>query len=168
MKLLRWLDKHFEESLMLILLALMVCIMGLQVFMRYVMQNSLAWPEEITRYMFIWFVFLGISYGIRNDIHIRVNLLETFFPKITKPLNILQDLIFFAFLAYLVNPSISIIKLIYNSQQHSPAMQVPMVVVYFSLFLGIYLGLFRMIQKYFLIFTGKYQAPEKDDDGVLG
>lgn len=82
MRLLRWLDKYFEESLMLILLAAMVCIMGLQVFMRYVMQNSLSWPEEMTRYMFIWFVFLGISYGIRNDIHIRVNLLETFFPKL--------------------------------------------------------------------------------------
>ena len=168
MRLLRWLDKYFEESLMLILLAAMVCIMGLQVFMRYVMQNSLSWPEEMTRYMFIWFVFLGISYGIRNDIHIRVNLLETFFPKLQKPLNYFQDFAFFAFLAYLVKPSSSVMTLIYNSQQHSSAMQVPIALVYFSLFLGIYLGLFRMIQKYFLIFTGKYQAPAKDDEGVLG
>ena len=153
---------------MLILLALMVMVMGLQVFMRYVMQSSLAWPEESTRYMFIWFVFLGISYGIRNDIHIRVNLLETFFPKLTKGLNIIQDLVFFAFLAYLVNPSCAIIKLIYNSQQHSPAMQVPMVFVYLSLFLGVYLGLFRMVQKYYLIFTGKYQVEDNDENGVLG
>ena len=84
MRFLRWVDKYLEESLMLILLAAMVCVMGLQVFMRYVLASSLSWPEELTRYMFIWFVFLGIGYGIRYDVHIRVNIIETFFPKIEK------------------------------------------------------------------------------------
>lgn len=166
MKLLRWLDKYFEESLMLILLSLMVIIMGLQVFMRYVMQSSLAWPEETTRYMFIWFVFLGIGYGIRYNIHIRVNLLETFFPSIQKALNIIQDLTFLAFMLYLTKPSFAIMQLIYNSQQHSPAIQLPMIYVYFSLFLGIFLGIFRILQKYYLIFTGKYEEPQASIEGV--
>ena len=35
MKILRWLDKYFEEVIVLSLLAIMVIIMGIQVFMRY-------------------------------------------------------------------------------------------------------------------------------------
>ena len=162
MKIIRWLDKYFEEILMITLLGFMVVIMGLQVFMRYVAQNSLSWPEEITRYMFIWFVFLGISYGIKYNIHIRVNLLEVFFPKALKALNIIQDLVFLAFLLYMVKPAIAVIKLIATSQQHSPAMQTPMVFVYFSLFLGIFLAILRMLQKYYIIV---FKTQNKNNNG---
>ena len=34
MKVLRWLDRHFEETIMLILLAMIVVVMGIQVVMR--------------------------------------------------------------------------------------------------------------------------------------
>ena len=83
-KTLSWLDQHLEEVIIIILLGLMVIIMGIQVFMRYVLAKSLPWPEELTRYLFIWFVFLGISYGIRYNIHIKVDIIETVFPNKSK------------------------------------------------------------------------------------
>ncbi len=36
-----------------------VCV-TLQIFTRYVLGNSLSWTEQVTRYMFIWLVALGI------------------------------------------------------------------------------------------------------------
>ena len=79
---LRWLDQHFEEMLMAIFLCGVVVLMTLHVFFRYVMRAPLTWSEEATRYMFIWFVFIGISYGIRNNTHIRVNIIEVLCPKV--------------------------------------------------------------------------------------
>lgn len=155
MSILKWLDKYFEESIMLVLLAIMVIVMGLQVFMRYILNSSLAWPEEFTRYCFIWFVFLGIGYGIRYDIHIRVNIFETFFPKIEKALRIIQDLVFLGFCLYMIKPAYSGILMMIKTGQHSPAMQVPMYVVYCSLLFGIALALFRLIQKYINILLTK-------------
>ena len=67
-----WLDKHFEESIMLFLLSVMVILMGLQVFMRYVIARSLSWPEEIIRFGFIWFAFLSF----RRVYHFRLCCLE--------------------------------------------------------------------------------------------
>ena len=46
------------------LLVGIVVIMGVQVFFRYVLNSSLIWAEEMSRYFLIWitFLFLGISF----------------------------------------------------------------------------------------------------------
>ena len=59
MKLVKWLDKHLEEILLVALLFVMMIIMGIQILARYALGNSLSWSEEITRFCFIWTGFLS-------------------------------------------------------------------------------------------------------------
>ena len=59
MKVLRWLDKHFEECIMFANLWIIVCLSTIQIIMRYLFKNSLSWPEEMNRYLFIWFAYVG-------------------------------------------------------------------------------------------------------------
>ncbi|MCR0487393.1 TRAP transporter small permease subunit, partial [[Clostridium] innocuum] len=61
MKIIRWLDDNLEEALLIALLVMMTLLMGLQVFSRYILNASLSWSEELTRYLFIWSGFLSIS-----------------------------------------------------------------------------------------------------------
>ena len=61
MKAVKWLDRHFEEILLVALLFIMMIIMGIQIVARYALGNSLSWSEEITRFCFIWTGFLSIS-----------------------------------------------------------------------------------------------------------
>ena len=61
-KVLHWLDENLEEFLLVVFLIAMTLIMGIQVLSRYVLGQSLSWSEEITRYLFIWSVFLSVSY----------------------------------------------------------------------------------------------------------
>jgi TRAP-type C4-dicarboxylate transport system permease small subunit len=42
----------------LILLAIVLVLSG-QVFSRYALSLSLSWPEEVSRYLFVWLVFIG-------------------------------------------------------------------------------------------------------------
>ena len=60
-KVLAWLNQYLEEALLGIFLIAMTLIMGIQVFSRYVLQTSLSWSEELTRYLFIWSGFLSVS-----------------------------------------------------------------------------------------------------------
>lgn len=154
-KIILWLDKHLEESIMLVLLSGIVVIMGVQVFMRYVLKNSLAWPEELTRYLFIWFVFLGMGYGIRYDIHIRVDLLEVICPQMKKLLYVIQDLLFLGFCIFMIRPSINGVMMMVRTGQTSAAMNLPIYYVYISLLAGFILSIFRFIQKYIFIFMKK-------------
>lgn len=146
-KIVNWLNRHLEESLMILLLSAMVLLMSMQIFMRYVMTASLTWPEELIRYMFIWFVFLGISYGIREGIHLRVDLVEIAIPRLRPWLTVIQNAIFLVFLIYMFKPGWSALRSLLRSGQTSAAMDLPMVYVYASLWFGFILGLLRMLQK---------------------
>ena len=52
MKILKLIDEYLEMSICVVLMIAIAVILGLQVFMRYVMQDSLSWSEELSRYMF--------------------------------------------------------------------------------------------------------------------
>lgn len=70
-KALQWLDENLEEVLLVIALAAMAVIMGIQVIARYIFGASLSWSEELTRYIFIWAGFLSVSYCTKKCISIN-------------------------------------------------------------------------------------------------
>src|SRR5690625_3019562 len=154
-KVILWLDKHLEESVMMLLLSGIVAIMSLQVFMRYVMQNSLAWPDELTRYFLIWFVFLGLAYGIRYQAHLKVDILENSVPRIKKGLIVAQDLLLLGFCLYMIQPSFNGVNLLFSTDQTSPALGIKMYIVYSSLLVGFLLAIFRLSQKYIVLIIRK-------------
>ena len=54
-------------------LTLQMCLVVLLgVFMRYVLNNSLAWTEELARYSMIWLSWLGGGLALRRGAHIAV------------------------------------------------------------------------------------------------
>ncbi len=57
---LKKLDDHFEEALIVLLMAAMTVLIVVQIFMRYVVQESLTWSEELARYIFVWATYLGV------------------------------------------------------------------------------------------------------------
>ena len=147
MKAIRWLDKHVEEVLMAVFLTGVITMMSIHVFCRYVLRSPLTWTEECTRYCFIWFVYSGIGYGIRHGTHIRINILEIFFPKIIPAFSLFQTVVTTAFFAYLIMPSIEVVTQTIQRNQFSPGMHLPMACVYVSVTLGLILGVIRGIQK---------------------
>ena len=60
--------------------------------------------KNTSRYVFIWFAFIGLSYGIRYNCHIRIDIFETFIPKLKVPLMVIDDIGFFIFCALLWVP----------------------------------------------------------------
>lgn len=155
MKVIKWLDDNLEEKLMSLFLWAIVVIMGIQVVMRYVFKSSLSWSEEVSRYLFVWMVFTGISYGVKTGSHMRIDMLEHFFPKLKKGLGFLADACFLAFAVFMIKPGIKVINAIKLSGQTSPAAGIPMHYVYTGLLIGFSLVVIRTIQKYVLMFMKK-------------
>jgi tripartite ATP-independent transporter DctM subunit len=63
------------EAIAAALLLSTVIIALIQVFCRYVLNNSLSWPEEMAKFAFVWFVFLGAAMVTRRSRHIVIDLL---------------------------------------------------------------------------------------------
>lgn len=73
---------------------IVACVM--QVFFRFVLNNSLSWTEELARYCFIWMHLLGASLLIESHSHATVTaLLDLFHGTFRKIVDIVIELVIF-------------------------------------------------------------------------
>jgi TRAP-type C4-dicarboxylate transport system permease small subunit len=81
-------DQFFQNivgSLMVCLSVALYIIVFMEVCSRYLFNTSLFFPEELARYIIIWIVFLALSVGIREKVHIGLESLTKYLPnKLTK------------------------------------------------------------------------------------
>lgn len=156
MKVLKFLDENLEKMLCVVFLALMSIIIVLQVFFRYVLNNSLSWSEELARYLFIWMIYVGISYGVKLDKHICVDAVYTFMPKgIKRGYAIVAYLLFLIFAVAIIYYGILVVGMQITSGQVSPAMGLPMQYVYVAPVVGMILTVIRLVQKIYYALTAK-------------
>lgn len=147
MKVIKWLDERFEEFIMVLLLTLISCVMMLQVIMRYGLNSSLSWAEELCRYAFIWSAFLSIGFSIKNKSILRVDTVVELMPGVIKTMmKIVAESIVTVFFVYLFYNSIAVTKAIRLSGQISPAIGIPMYLIYASAMVGFFLTIIRSIQ----------------------
>jgi TRAP-type C4-dicarboxylate transport system permease small subunit len=118
--------------------------------MRYLVGNSLSWPEEVSRYSFIWLSYLGLSYAIKKDASLKVDIIHTLVPKLKAPLNVFGDIVLFLFCIAMIQPGYHTILKTMAIGSNSAAISMPMWILYVSLFLGVILSCIRLIQKYTL------------------
>ncbi len=72
---------NFESNTLMIALSVMVIVIFTNVVMRYIFNSGLTWSEELARYLFIWFSWLGVSAGVKDGAHLRVEMLSTALTK---------------------------------------------------------------------------------------
>ena len=143
----QWLDANLETVMVVILLLGMSFLVGIQVIMRYVFHNSLAWSEELARYMFIWMVYVGISYGVKRNKHISIDVVHNLLPaRAAALLSIVADLIFLGFAVLVVMHGSEIVSRVLLSTQNSPALEIPMWMVYSAVPLGFGIVCLRLVQ----------------------
>ena len=142
-KALQWLDENLEEVLLVIALAAMAVIMGIQVIARYIFGASLSWSEELTRYIFIWAGFLSVSYCTKKCISIKIEQFVAMFPKRGKA--IFKGVILFL---YLIPFAWKYLLSAIANGQTSPAMGIPMYYVQAAPLVGFILSAIRVFQRW--------------------
>lgn len=75
-----WLNR-FDEAILIALLALLVAVVFLQVASRFVFKLPIEWSEEMSRFLFIWFCWIGCSYATVRYHHIRITAHFRIMPK---------------------------------------------------------------------------------------
>ena len=146
-KILCFLDEYLEMGIGVALILVIAVVLSIQVFMRYVMDASLSWSEELARYLFIWLIYIGISYGAKVMRHIKIDAGLYLFPKAFRPVVvIIGDLVFLAFCGIVIFYSYTLVLRQIMIDQHSPAMNIPMWMVYAAPMVGFALTAIREVQ----------------------
>jgi TRAP-type C4-dicarboxylate transport system permease small subunit len=101
----------------------------LQVFFRYVLNESLFWAEEVVRYSLVWSTLVGAAVVAHERAHIRIEVLELLLPPIPRRLvHFLADALTLAFTIILAATGIEFVER--TIFQHSASLGVPMWAVY--------------------------------------
>ncbi|MCV6587739.1 MAG: TRAP transporter small permease [Marinobacterium sp.] len=159
--LLRFFDK-LENYLCRLLLAGFVCLLFMQILARQLFEHSFSWSEELSIYMFVWFVFLGASYATRREAHNRVTFHYRWLPeKLTTGLKLLADLIWVVFNCYFVYLSYDFVFNRMNLFWKSQTLGIPMKYIYMILPLAFSLMTIRILQVNYY----RYLRPQQTTQG---
>lgn len=121
---------------------ILVAIMGImvinvlwQVFTRFVLGDPSSFTDELARFLMIWLGMLGAAYVSGKNMHVAIDLLpsranEKRQARMRTTVDML--IILFAFAALVVG-GLRLVYISYILGQHSPALQIPMALVYITI-----------------------------------
>jgi C4-dicarboxylate transporter, DctQ subunit len=140
---------NFERNVANVSLAALVAVLVLQVFSRYVLQVGISWSEEVSRFLFIWFVYLSASYAVQVGTHIRVSIVVDFMPKVLqRPMQVMSDLLWIGFNAIVIVSGIQLIGTMIEHPVYSTSLLMPLSIVYVIIPLSHALMILRILLSY--------------------
>lgn len=154
--LLRLLDR-LEEALIATLMALATLIIFAAVIHRFlagvphlqdeVVRLNMGWAQELCIFLFVWMAKFGAAYGVRQGIHVGVDVLVRKLPERQR-----RVLVLFSILAGVLFTGIvgtlgaNFVWHMAHTEQTSVDLELPMWIVYLCVPLGSYLMAFRFLQ----------------------
>lgn len=160
MKTIMWLDKHLEEVVISVMLAVINILMLFQFLLRP-LGSSISWSDEACRYLFVWMVGLGIAYASKTGEHLRMDIVPILLPKTAGVFNALCDIAVVAASIWMIFPGWKVILGLIKTGQQGASTHVPMWVVYASIWVGFGLSVIRILEKYLKRLLAKNQRGER-------
>ena len=112
----------------IIMLAIMLIIITINIITRYLLNSPIFWSEELSRFLFIWFGFLGAAYSLGSQKTIRFTLiLDKMSSKAILITDIIANIMLLAMFLIMLYPAIYVIRF---KTILTPALQVPVYYFY--------------------------------------
>jgi len=108
-----------------------------------------SWTEEAIRFLFIWASCVGAAIGIKEHIHIGIDILVNLLPFVArKVVDIVVQLGLIAFDVFIIKFGFDMVAR--TMTQASPALRLPMAYVYLAVpvmgILGLYYSIFEIVR----------------------
>jgi TRAP-type C4-dicarboxylate transport system permease small subunit len=127
--------KKITDALVVFCFSMLILLVFGQVIFRYVFNNSQPWIEELSRFLFVWIIYLGGTITIRKGLNITFDLvLEALEGKVWLTVFMLVNIISIAFLILIVFLGLNISSI--NRIQYSSLLHLNMGIVTLAIPLG--------------------------------
>lgn len=121
-------DLSWEDAIPFLFFWALAIVVFMQFYTRYFVNNSLAWTEEIARYLLICVTFAGSIMAMRKRSHIAVEALHIYLPrKLSHWILVLSDAIVAGFSIYLAETSA---RLAQRATGYMVSVDIPKSIVY--------------------------------------
>ncbi|MBQ7617393.1 MAG: TRAP transporter small permease [Desulfovibrio sp.] len=149
MQIIKAIYDYFEEIVCTFFVGLMIFALTTQTVWRVFTGSSFAWTEELSRYSFIWAVFLACALAVKRGAHVRITAQFSLLGlKARMFFRILSDLIWIGFNCFFVFVCWETISEGLEFPEISPTLQIVKAKVEMILPLSFLLTSFRIIEEY--------------------
>ncbi len=120
---------NFVKYVLILLMVTIVVSVFCQVLFRFVINQPLAWTEELARYCLVWLTFLGAAYAAYRKGHVSIDFFTKMLPLfLSKGVMIIVLFISLSFFYFLMSEGFQIS--LRSLTQLSPVLGLPMGYVY--------------------------------------
>lgn len=142
----------FLKFVIALFLSLMALFVFGNVILRYFFNSGITWSEEVSRFLFIWLIFLGAILALKDNEHLGVDSLVKKLPvKGKKIVYVLSNLMMLATLVLVFDGSWKLTML--NVDQSAPATGLPYAYIYCSgLVMSVCMALILLSNLYRVLF----------------
>lgn len=108
-----------------------------------------SWTEEAIRFLFIWASCIGAAIGIKEHIHIGIDVVVNLCPfKVRKAFAVLVQILLLVFDSFIIKYGLDMVAK--TMAQPSPALRLPMAYVYLAVpvmgVLGVYYSVLEIVR----------------------
>ncbi len=123
------------SNVLIVIMSVMVINVLWQVFTRFVMGTPSSFTDELARYLMIWLGILGAAYVSGRNMHVAIDVLPL--RSSTETQKKLKRIVYVCIISFalfaMVIGGMRLVYITYVLGQHSPALQIPLSVVYFAI-----------------------------------
>ena len=124
-----WLN--FERWVAVFLIAFLSVILFVEVLFRYVFYHSVGWINEFSGFIFVWFIYLSISYITGKRAHIRVQILDLFVPgRFIRYVDLGMDFLWLAFNGLMTYYGLQLVLSVFQYPFRTPILDISMAYPY--------------------------------------
>ena len=147
MKVLKFIDEQFEKWFLIVSLIVMVLVTFIQIVLRW-FNAATVWAEEFSRYVMLYQVWVGASYAVHEDAHIRITaLIGKLSGGRRRGMELAVLTLWLRSALWLPVEGCVLVGKIAAMGQVSSAMRIPMTIPYASVPIGGALMTIRLVQK---------------------
>ena len=141
----------FEEWTLFLAVFVSLIALFVNVVLRYTINYSLAWSEELVRLVIIYTTLISAGVAIKHRTMIKIDVLVQFFPKLKQPLENFSNIICIIFAGMMMFYGFKMVQQMIVTEQHTIIMQIPLSILYSFIPLMGFLVFMRTIHRAFNI-----------------
>jgi TRAP-type C4-dicarboxylate transport system permease small subunit len=154
MRVLKWLDDWFEQTILVVLCTILVASLSYSAFVRYFVTNSFFTglshkAEELAIFAFVFLLYFGSVLATKERSHFRVSAhLDWIKPPLRRWRFLIGDIVWLAFNVFIVWQGVLLVQSALERPEPSLSLGIPMQWIYLIIPLAFALTCFRLVQSY--------------------
>lgn len=139
---------NLEEYLLVAIIALVTLLVLASFVLQFVAKDQVAGINQLSFYAYTWLVFLGVAVAIKNNSHMRIDIICAQYPEsVKKAISLFIEILMAVFCVVLAALSVQRAIQVVQAGELNAAIAIPVAVLYLAPAVGFVLSVIRYAER---------------------